>query len=54
MKQRGQFAIEFALVCALLAMALLARGPNGESAAALWLSAWWQFVQSAHAWLAHY
>lgn len=54
MKQRGQFAVEFTLVCALLATALLARGPNGESAAALWLTAWWQFIHSAQAWLALY
>jgi hypothetical protein len=54
MRQRGQFAIEFTLACALLALALLARGPSGDSVVALWLSAWQQFVHSARAWLAYY
>lgn len=54
MRPRGQFAVEFALVCALLAMALLAHGPDGESMAAAWWSAWTQFIHSAQAWLAQY
>ena len=54
MRQRGQFAIEFTLACALLALALFARGPSGDSVVALWLSAWQQFVHSARAWLACY
>ena len=54
MRQHGQFVVEFTLVCALLALALLAREPDGESVAATWLSAWAQFIQSAQAWLSLY
>jgi hypothetical protein len=54
MRQRGQFVIEFALVCALLALALLARGPVGESVAEVWLSAWTQFIESAQTCLSVY
>jgi hypothetical protein len=53
-RQRGHFALEFTLACALLAMVLLARDPDGRSVAAQWLSVWSQFIHSAQAWLAHY
>lgn len=54
MKQRGHFATEFTLACALLAVALFVRRPSGDSVVEVWLSAWRQFVDSARAWLAYY
>lgn len=54
MTQRGQFAVEFALVCALLAAALLLRDGRGEPVASLWLEAWWNFARAAVGALAHY
>ncbi len=54
MTQRGQVAVEFSLVCALLAAALLLRNGRGEPAAFEWLEAWWNFARAACGALARY
>ncbi len=54
MTQRGQFAVEFSLVCALIAGALLLRDGRGEPAAFQWLAAWWNFASAALGALLHY
>lgn len=48
----GQVAVEFALLCALLAAALLWPWGGGEPVALAWLRAWSVFLDSAGFWLA--
>lgn len=54
MTQRGQFAVEFSVACALLAAALLLRDGRGEPVALVWFEAWWNFARAVFDTLAHY
>lgn len=49
---RGQVATEFALLCVLLAAALLWPWAGREPVAMAWLRAWAAFLDSTGSWLA--